>query len=500
MLSGTGAGFVFTWVVMRHFRRLAREKARAILELARREAAVAAQEMKASAEEELGRIRAGDNREFDRREFEIEGKLREIRSHEESLALLDFQLDARQERLAREAAAIKQGRDAVREKSIALRKRLEGVANLDADEIRLALRDEVLLECQEELRALRKDVLDQSDVEVTYESQRILLTSMQRLSARPYHDITTTIINLPSEEMKGRIIGREGRNIKAFEAATGVTLMIDETPQTVLVSSFDPMRREIARLALEALVLDGRIHPASIEESVSKAKGEVDQHLLSVAHDTVARLRLNGIHPEILQTVGRLRFRFSMSQNVLDHSIEVAELCGVIASEIGLDPQVAKRAGLLHDMGKAISSENGGSHAAIGAEFARRLGETPIIVNAIAAHHDEVKPETLYAGLVILADSISAVRPGARAESMAAYVERLQKLEGIATCVPGVQQAFAIQAGREVRVLVQPDIVSDDQARDISRLIRKKIEEELKFPGAIKITVIREQRFTEIAT
>jgi len=497
---GAGVGFVLTWVVMRHFRRLAQEKAKTIVELARREAAVAAQELKAVAEEELARTRSANAREFDHREIEIEAKLREIRSHEESLALLDFQLDARQERLAREAAAIKQGRDAVREKSLSLRKRLEGVANLDAEEIRRALRDEVLLECQEELRALRKDVLDQSEVEVKHESQKLLITTMQRLAARPNHDITTTIVNLPSEEMKGRIIGREGRNIKSFEAATGVTLLIDETPQTVLVSSFDPVRREIARLALEALVLDGRIHPASIEESVTKARADVDQHLLTVAHDAVARLKLTGIHPEILQILGRLRFRFSMSQNVLDHSIEVAEFSGMLASEIGLDPTVAKRAGLLHDMGKAIPAESGGSHALIGAEFARRLGETPIIVNAIAAHHEEVKPETLYSGLVILADAISAMRPGARAESMAAYVERLQKLEGIATSVPGVQQAFAIQAGREVRVLVQPDIVSDDQARELSRQIRRRVEAELQFPGSIKITVIREQRFTEIAT
>jgi ribonuclease Y len=356
--------------------------------------------------------------------------------------------------------------------------------------------DEARAEAQQQVRDIERRAQDEGDER----ARRILTTVMQRIAADHTSEATVTVVHLPSEEMKGRIIGREGRNIKSFEAATGVTLLIDETPQTVLVSSFDPVRREVARMALEALVTDGRIHPASIEESVAKAKAEVDHNLITVAHDAVSRLKLNGIHPDILQLLGRLRFRFSMSQNVLDHSIEVAEFCGMLASEIGLDPAVARRAGLLHDMGKSIPAENGGSHALIGAEFARRLGETPIVVNAIAAHHDEVKPETLYAGLVILADSVSAIRPGARAESMAAYVERLTKLEGIATSVAGVQQAFAIQAGREVRVLVQPDLVSDDQAREVSRQIRKRIEAELQFPGTIKVTVIREQRFTEIAT
>jgi ribonuclease Y len=426
--------------------------------------------------------------------------LREIRSHEESLALLDYQLEQRQERLAREATAIKQARDAMRDLSKSLRKRLEGVASLDGEEVRKQLREEVTFECQEELRALRKELLERSEQDLVQEGKRILVSTMQRLASKPNNDITATIVQLPSEEMKGRIIGREGRNIKSFEAATATTLLIDESPQMVLISSFDPVRREIAKLALESLVKDGRIHPASIEECVNRARGEMDLHVATIGEEAVDRLKISGLHPEIIKLLGRLRFRFSYTQNVLDHSIEVAQLCSMLASELGLEPNVAKRAGLLHDIGKAIEGEYEGSHALIGADFVRRYGETTIVVNAVAAHHNEVKPETIYAGLVILADAISASRPGARAESMTSYIERLGRLEKLAMGMPGVQQAFAIQAGREVRVVVQPSVVTDEQAHQLAKALRKKIEEELDYPSTIKITVIREQRYTETAT
>jgi ribonuclease Y len=322
---------------------------------------------------------------------------------------------------------------------------------------------------------------------------------MQRLAGRPNNDITATIVQLPGEEMKGRIIGREGRNIKAFEAATGVTLLIDESPQMVLISSFDPVRREIARQALEGLIKDGRIHPASIEEFVTRAKDEIRLNVMQAGEEAVQRLQVNGLHPEIINLLGKLKFRFSYTQNVLDHSVEVGFLCSMLASEAGLDPQVAKRAGLLHDIGKAVDGEFQGSHAIIGAEFIKSHGETPIVINAVAAHHEEVKPETVYAGLVILADTISAVRPGARAESMTGYVQRLERLEKLALAMEGVQQAFAIQAGREVRVVVNPQAVTDEQARELAKQLRRKIEEELQYPSTIKITVIREQRFNETA-
>jgi ribonuclease Y len=500
VLMGLALGYFAVWLVLRQTRRLAKEKAESHLELAKREAAVAAQEIVSKAEEEIRNREAELNREFDRRKIETEMMLREIRSHEESLGLLDYQLEQRQDRLAREAAAIKQARDAMRDLSKSLRKRLEGVASLDGEEVRKQLREEVTFECAEELRALRKELLERSEQDLIQEGKRILVTTMQRLASKPNNDITATIVQLPTEEMKGRIIGREGRNIKSFEAATGTTLLIDESPQMVLVSSFDPVRREIARLALDALVKDGRIHPASIEEAVNRARQELDLHVAQMGEEAVDRLKISGLHPEIIKLLGKLRFRFSYTQNVLDHSIEVAQLCSMLASELGLEPNVAKRAGLLHDIGKSIEGEYEGSHALIGADFIRRYGETTIVVNAVAAHHEEVKPETVYAGLVILADAISASRPGARAESMTSYLERLGRLERLAMTMPGVQQAFAIQAGREVRVVVQPNVVTDDQAHALAKTLRLKIEQELDYPSTIKITVIREQRYTETAT
>jgi ribonucrease Y len=499
-LVGGFLGFMGVWALTRHTRRVAHENAAELIEVAKREAAVAAQELKQKAEEEIAHKRAEVTREFDRREIEIDVKLREIRAHEESLALLDYQLEQRQERLTRESTAIKQARDAMRSLSRALRKRLEGMAHMDAEEIKKQLREEVLLECQDELRALRSDILERSEQDIQNEARRILVTTMQRLASKPNNDITATIVHLPSEEMKGRIIGREGRNIKSFEAATGVTLLIDESPQMVLVSSFDPVRREVAKVALENLVKDGRIHPASIEEFVKRAQEEIDQHTAQVGEEAVARLNINGLHAEIIKLLGKLKYRFSYTQNALDHSVEVGFLASMLASELGLDPNIAKRAGLLHDLGKAVDGEYEGSHALIGAEVIKRFGETPIVVNAVAAHHEEVKPETVYAGIVILADTISAVRPGARAESMTNYLQRLERLEKLAMSLEGVQQAFAIQAGREIRVVVAPHVVTDDRARELAKELRKRIETELQYPSTIKITVIRESRFTETAT
>ena len=488
VLAGLGLGLFLVREFSRHSRRLARAQA------------VAAEEIKQKAEAEIQERRSELNREFDRRGIESDVRLREIRSHEESLALLDFQLEQRQERLNREGAAIKQARDAIRALSKNVRQRLEGVSQMDAEAIKRELREEVLLECQDELRALRRQTLEKSEQELQTDAQRILVAAMQRIASKPNNDLTATLVQLPSEDMKGRIIGREGRNIKAFEAATGVTLMIDETPQLVLLSSFDPVRREIARASLEALIKDGRIHPASIEEFVKRAKEELELVTTSAGEDAVAKLNINGLHPEIIKLLGRLKYRFSYNQNVLDHSVETAFLASIIASEVGLDPNVAKRAGLLHDIGKGVPGELEGSHATIGAEFIKRYGETPIVANAVAAHHEEVKPETVYAGLVILADTISAARPGARAESMTGYIQRLGRLEKLALSIEGVQQAFAIQAGREIRVVVSPQQVTDDQARELAKELRRRIESELQFPSTVKITVIRETRFTETAS
>ena len=500
LVIGGGIGFLVVWGLTRYTRRVAHEQAAELIEVARREAAVAAGELKQKAEAEIQGKRAEANREFDRHEIVADVRLREIRAHEESLALLDYQFEQKQERLNRENAAVRQARDAIRALSKSVRKRLEGVSQMDADEIRGALREEVQLECQDELRALRREMMEKSEQELQTEARRVLVASMQRLASKPANDLTSTLVALPSEDMKGRIIGREGRNIKAFESATGVTILIDESPSMVLLSSFDPVRREVARVALEALVKDGRIHPASIEDFVKRAQDEMDLTTTQAGNDAVTKLNINGLHPEIIKLLGGLKFRFSYNQNALDHSIETAFLASMLASEGGLDPNVAKRAGLLHDIGKAVSGEMEGSHAGIGADFIKRHGETPIVVNAVAAHHEEVKPETVYAGLVILADTISAVRPGARAESSAVYAERLERLEKLALTLDGVQQAFAIQAGREIRVVVAPQTVTDEGARELAKQLRAKIEAELQYPSAIKITVIREQRFTETAT
>jgi ribonucrease Y len=493
-------GCLLVWVLTRQVRRVAHEQAAELVEVARREAAVAAEELKQRAELEIQEKRADLNREFDRREIESDVRLREIRAHEESLALLDYQLEQRQDRLNRESAAVKQARDAIRALSKGVRKRLEGVSQMDAEEIKKQLREEVLLECQDELRALRRSTLEKSEQEMQTEARRILVASMQRIASKPNNDLTATLVHLPSEEMKGRIIGREGRNIKSFEAATGVTLLIDESPQMVLISSFDPVRREVARSALDALIKDGRIHPATIEEFVKRAQEEIDLVTTQAGEEAVAKLNINGLHSEIIKMLGRLKYRFSYNQNVLDHSVETAFLASLIASEVGLDPNVAKRAGLLHDIGKGAPGELEGSHASIGADFIKRFGETPIVVNAVAAHHEEVKPETVYAGLVILADTISATRPGARAESMTSYIQRLGRLEKLALSLDGVQQAFAIQAGREIRVVVAPQAVTDDGARELAKELRRRIEQELQYPSTIKVTVIRESRFTETAT
>lgn len=500
LAGGLALGLVAGWALTRHLRRQAREQAEQTREVARREGAVEAAAAKQKAEEEIALRRAEANREFDRREIESELKLREIRSHEESLSLLDFQLEQKGERVAREATANRQARDAIRALSKSVRQRLEGVAQMDAEEIRRALREEVTLECQDELRAMRRAMLDRSEQDLQSEARRILVAAMQRLASKPNNDLMVTLVPLPNEDMKRRIVGREGRNIKTFEAATGVTLLIDDSPQVVLISSFDPVRREIARVALEGLVADGRIHPATVEDFVARAREEMGLTIQQAGEEAVSRLGVNGLHPEIIKLLGRLKYRFSLAQNVLEHSVEVGFLCSMLASELGLDPNVAKRAGLLHDIGKGVEGDYEGSHATIGADFVRRHGETPIVVNAVAAHHEEVKPETVYAGIVILADTVSAVRPGARAEAMASYIQRLDRLERLALSLDGVQQAYAIQAGREVRVVVNPQAVTDEQAGELARILRRRIETELQYPSTIKITVIRESRFSETAT
>jgi ribonuclease Y len=379
------------------------------------------------------------------------------------------------------------------------RMKLHQITQMDEAEARQILLKDTRKECETELRSLRQEYLSESEASLKEEAQRILLAAMQRITSKPMHDATATVVSLPEEALKGRIIGKDGRNIRTFEHATGTTLLIDEAPDSVLISSFDPVRREIARIALEALLRDGRIQPASIEEAVVAAEEDMDANIILLGEGALRRLRLNTMHPEMVGLLGKLNYRLSNNQNTLEHSIEVANMCALIASEIGLDPAIAKRAGLLHDLGKAVDQDYSSSHAIAGADIARRCGEEARVVNAIAAHHKEVSAESAYAALVMVADALSAVRPGVRTSSIDSFIERVRSIETIAKEEKGVAEAYAIQSGREVRVIVEPGTITDDGAKEIARKIRTRIENELNYPGSIEITVIREQRFSEIA-
>ena len=354
-------------------------------------------------------------------------------------------------------------------------------------------------ECASELARMRNELLGRREEEVRNEARRILVDTMQRLAPKVSHEACAELVGIPNEDMKGRIIGREGRNIKAFEQSTGTTLLIDETPDSVLVSSFDPVRREIASVALKNLIRDGRIHPASIENFVEDAREKVLNQAMELGHNAVEELRLPPLSPTIAELLGRLHFRLSNNQNTLQHSIEVARVAGLIAMELGLDPLPAKRAGLLHDIGKAMDAEHEGSHARAGASLLRQHDEDPRVANAVAAHHGEVEPTSIYAPITALADTLSASRPGARASSLDGFIERMKNIEGIAKAFPGVSEAYALMTGREVRVIVAPDLLDESRARETAMKIRVRIEDEIQYPGTIRVILIREQRFHEEA-
>jgi len=502
-LGALAAGFVAAYFTLRWKMSQSRARAKAeaadLLDLARRKSEIENLEAKAKAEREIEGLRTDFERAEQRAELEIEMKLKEIRSHEESIGLLDHQLQLRQKQIEKELDEVQVQRKDFSEMSANLQRTMANLASMDVAEIKDSLREQVRLDCSDELKKLRKEVLERSEAEIQREARNTILAAMQRIASKPNNDITAAIVQLPNDEMKGRIIGREGRNIKCFETATGTSLLIDESPNMVMVSSFDPVRREIAKTALERLVSDGRIHPATIEEFVVEARNDVDQIVENAGDAAVSHLKISRLHPEIITLLGKLKFRTSYSQNVLEHSVEVGFLASIIASELGLDPNIAKRAALLHDIGKAIDGEYEGSHAIVGADFVKARGESDVVANAVAAHHEEVAPESLYAGVVILADTISAVRPGARSETLTAYIDRLKELEEVACAFDGVKSAYAIQAGREVRVIVDPKRADDEQARVLSRTIRDKIESQLEFPSSIRVTVVREQRFVETA-
>ena len=377
--------------------------------------------------------------------------------------------------------------------------KLQRIAGMTEGEARQTLMSRVESEVHHEVGGLIRRLQEEARLTADREAQKIVCLAVQRYASSHASEMMTSTVTLPNDEMKGRIIGRDGRNIRAIEAATGITLLIDDTPEAVVISGFDPVRREVARISLERLIQDGRIHPARIEEVVEKTREEIDERIRLAGEEAVYQVGIRDVDPELQKTLGRLKFRSSYSQNVLMHSIEVAHLMGVMAGELELDVSLAKRIGLLHDIGKALDHNIEGSHALIGADFLRRSGENATVINAVAAHHAEAPGESLYAALAIAGDAISASRPGARSETTEIYVKRLEKLEAIAESFAGVDKSYAIQAGREVRVLVQPDKVNDHEAISLARNICKKIESELQYPGQIKVIVVRETRSVEYA-
>ncbi|HVU99178.1 MAG TPA: ribonuclease Y [Puia sp.] len=378
-------------------------------------------------------------------------------------------------------------------------RRLEKIAGLTAEEAKSQLVESLRQEAQSRALALQQEIIDDAKQKANKEARKIIIQSIQRTAAEQAIENSITVFNLESDEIKGQIIGREGRNIRAIEAATGVDLIVDDTPEAIVLSSFDPLRREIARLSLQRLVSDGRIHPARIEEIVEKTRKQIEEQVMEIGERTVIELGIHGLHKELVRIVGKMRFRSSYGQNLLMHSREVANLCGIMAAELGMNPKLAKRAGLLHDIGKVPDEETELSHALLGMKLAEKYGENPAVVNAIGAHHDEVEMQYVIAPIIQACDAISGARPGARREIMQQYLQRIKDLENLALSYPGVEKAYAIQAGRELRVIVEADKVTDVDSDKLSFEIAQKIQTEMTYPGQIKVTVIREKRAVNVA-
>lgn len=378
-------------------------------------------------------------------------------------------------------------------------RRLEKVAGLSAEEAKTQLIESLKQEAHAQALAIQQEIVDDARQKANKEARKIVIQTIQRTAAEQAIENSITVFNLESDEIKGQIIGREGRNIRALEAATGVDLIVDDTPEAIILSSFDPLRREIARLSLQRLVSDGRIHPARIEEIVEKTRRQIEEQIMEIGERTVIELGVHGLHKELVRIVGKMRFRSSYGQNLLMHSREVANLCGIMAAELGMNPKLAKRAGLLHDIGKVPDEETELSHALLGMKLAEKYGENPAVVNAIGAHHDEVEMQYVISPVVQACDSISGARPGARREIMQQYLQRIKDLENLATAYPGVEKAYAIQAGRELRVIVEADRVTDNDSDKLSFEIAQKIQTEMTYPGQIKVTVIREKRAVNVA-
>ncbi len=505
-LAGASAVFVWARIQASQVTAGAKGEARALLDRAKSEADAVTRDAALKAKEEILRVREQVEDERKRGRAETAREEERLQKREENIERKNDLLTARDAELGKREQAFKEreAKIADKEKSVQRivedqQRALERVASMSVQEAKERLMQQFVEETKQMAAREAQQIEDLARDEAEKRAKRIIGIAIQRYAGEHVQERAVTSVHLPSDDVKGKIIGREGRNIRALEAATGVDLIIDDTPGTVVLSSFDPIRREVARVALERLLQDGRIHPARIEEVVERAREEVDKLAKEAGDQALSELGITRVHPEIVRLLGRLRYRYSYAQNVLRHSVEAGYLCGLMAAELGLNVKQARRAGLLHDIGKAVSHEVEGPHAVVGGQLARKYGEDPVVSNAIAAHHEEEAPESVLAHLTAACDALSGARPGARREMLESYVKRLEDLEKICSSFQGVDKSYAIQAGREVRVLVQPDGVSDMQAAALARDIARRIEGEIAYPGQIKVTVIRETRSVDYA-
>jgi len=513
LIIGVAAGVAAGYVI-RHRQGIARigsaeSRATGLIGEAEREAETKKREIIVQAQDEALKLRQEQEEELRARRSDADRREERAQQREEQLEKRDGQLDEREKELARanerteaRAREVQAAAEKLENERQEVERSLQRVAGMSAADAKATLMRRLEEDAKREAMALVRNLETKAREEAEQRARRIVTVAIQRVASEQTTESSVAVLSIPNEEMKGRIIGREGRNIRAFEAATGVNIIIDDTPEAVLLSCFDPVRREIGRITLEKLVSDGRIHPARIEEMAERAKAEVEEEVRRAGEEAVLDVGITDIHPELIRVLGRLKYRTSYGQNVLKHLVETSHIAGMLGAELGMsrdEVTLLKRCGLLHDIGKAVTHEVEGSHALIGAELARRLKESNEVVHAIESHHGEVEQKTLFAVLSQTADQISGGRPGARRETLEAYVKRLEKLEEIATSYSGVEKTFAMQAGREVRVIVKPTDIDDLACQVLARDIAKRIEEELQYPGQIKITVVRETRATEYA-